>query len=249
MQQGTIEVHYQPIREVADGRLVGGEALLRWEHPARGPVPTALFVGLAEDFGLIDELGRFALDRACRDAARWPAADGVAPFVSVNLSVRQLRQAGLPAMVAATLAAHDLPASRLHLELTESALLDHEPTAIGTLAELRRQGVRIWLDDFGTGFSGLSHLRRVPVDGVKVDRSFVQDLASERADVTLTAAIVAMATSLGIEAVAEGVETEAQLEVLRGLGCGLAQGWLLGHPVPQSEFVGRIAAAGERPVT
>jgi diguanylate cyclase (GGDEF)-like protein len=249
MQQGTIEVHYQPIREVAGGRLVGGEALLRWEHPARGRVPTALFVGLAEDFGLIDELGRFALDRACRDAAGWPVADGAAPFVSVNLSVRQLRQAGLPAMVAATLVAHGLPASRLHLELTESALLDHEPAAIGTLAELRRQGVRIWLDDFGTGFSGLSHLRRVPVDGVKVDRSFVQDLAGERADVTLTAAIVAMATSLGIEAVAEGVETQAQLEVLRGLGCGLAQGWLLGHPVPQSEFVGCIAAAGPHPAT
>jgi diguanylate cyclase (GGDEF)-like protein len=249
MQQGTIEVHYQPIREVAGGRLVGGEALLRWEHPARGRVPTALFVALAEDFGLIDELGRFALDRACRDAAGWPVADGAAPFVSVNLSVRQLRQAGLPAMVAATLVAHGLPASRLHLELTESALLDHEPAAIGTLAELRRQGVRIWLDDFGTGFSGLSHLRRVPVDGVKVDRSFVQDLAGERADVTLTAAIVAMATSLGIEAVAEGVETQAQLEVLRGLGCGLAQGWLLGHPVPQSEFVGCIAAAGPHPAT
>jgi EAL domain-containing protein (putative c-di-GMP-specific phosphodiesterase class I)/GGDEF domain-containing protein len=249
MQQGTIEVHYQPIREVAGGRLVGGEALLRWEHPARGRVPTALFVALAEDFGLIDELGRFALDRACRDAAHWPVVGGAAPFVSVNLSVRQLRQAGLPAMVAATLAAHGLAPSRLHLELTESALLDHEPAAIGTLAELRRQGVRIWLDDFGTGFSGLSHLRRVPVDGVKVDRSFVQDLAGERADVTLTAAIVAMATSLGIEAVAEGVETEAQLEVLRGLGCGLAQGWLLGYPVPQSEFVGCIAEGGARPPT
>jgi EAL domain-containing protein (putative c-di-GMP-specific phosphodiesterase class I) len=224
--------------------MAGAEALLRWAHPQRGMVPPALFVGIAEDFGLIAEIGRFVLERACADAALWPASatDG-APFVSVNLSVRQLRDPGLPREIAATLARHGLPHSRVHVELTESALLDSEPLALTALAELRRLGIRIWLDDFGTGFSGLSHLRRVPVDGVKIDRSFVQELLTDRDDLALTSAIVAMAGSLGIEAIAEGIESEAQLEVLRNLRCDLGQGFWLGHPVPQHELVARMRKA------
>lgn len=237
MQAQQIALHYQPIREIGSGRVVGAEALLRWEHPARGAVDPALFVALAEDFGLIDELGRFALERACRDAAAWPAVDGGLPFVAVNVSVRQLRAEGLAALVTGTAARHGLACTRLHLELTESALLDQQPAAIATLSELRKAGVRIWLDDFGTGFSGLSHLRQVPVDGVKIDRSFVQDLGGERGDVTLTAAIVAMAASLGIQAIAEGIETVAQFEVLKGLRCDLGQGYLLGCPMPAADFL------------
>ena len=236
-----LDVHYQPIVELRSGRIAGAEALLRWGHPERGPIPPALFVGIAEDFGLIAELGRFALDRACADAARWPEAAGGAPFVSVNLSVKQLRDPGLPREIAATLARHGLPTSRLHVELTESALLESEPLAPTALAEMRRLGIRIWLDDFGTGFSGLSHLRRVPVDGVKIDRSFVQDLLSDREDLALTSAIVAMAGSLGIEAIAEGVESEPQLEILRNLRCDLGQGFFLGQPMPQADLLALLA--------
>jgi diguanylate cyclase (GGDEF)-like protein len=244
MAGGQLAVHYQPIVDLRSGRMAGAEALLRWAHPQRGMVPPALFVGIAEDFGLIAEIGRFVLERACADAALWPAggAEG-APFVSVNLSVRQLRDPGLPREIAATLARHGLPHSRVHVELTESALLDSEPLALTALAELRRLGIRIWLDDFGTGFSGLSHLRRVPVDGVKIDRSFVQELLTDRDDLALTSAIVAMAGSLGIEAIAEGIESEAQLEVLRNLRCDLGQGFWLGHPVPQHELVARMRKA------
>jgi EAL domain-containing protein (putative c-di-GMP-specific phosphodiesterase class I) len=130
----------------------------------------------------------------------------------------------------------------VHVELTESALLDSEPLALTALAELRRLGIRIWLDDFGTGFSGLSHLRRVPVDGVKIDRSFVQELLTDRDDLALTSAIVAMAGSLGIEAIAEGIESEAQLEVLRNLRCDLGQGFWLGQPVPHDELLARMRA-------
>jgi diguanylate cyclase (GGDEF)-like protein len=242
MAAGTLEVHYQPIIDLRSERISGAEALLRWTHPQRGLVSTSLFVSIAEDFGLIQELGRFVLDRACADAVRWPTG-GDPLFVSVNLSVRQLRDAGLPAQVAATLSRHGLPAARLHVELTESALLDSEPLALSALAELRRMGVRIWLDDFGTGFSGLSHLRRVPVDGVKIDRSFVQDLLTDRDDLALTSAIIAMAGSLGIETVAEGVESAPQLEVLRNLRCDLGQGFHLGHPMPASALLARLAAA------
>jgi diguanylate cyclase (GGDEF)-like protein len=244
LARGWLDVHYQPIVELRSGRIAGAEALLRWAHPDRGAVPPTLFVAIAEDFGLIAELGRFALDRACADAARWPEASGGAPFVSVNLSVKQLRDPGLPREIAATLARHGLPTSRLHVELTESALLDSEPLAPTALAEMRRLGIRIWLDDFGTGFSGLSHLRRVPVDGVKIDRSFVQDLLSDREDLALTSAIVAMAGSLGIEAIAEGVESEPQLEILRNLRCDLGQGFFLGQPMPQGELVALLSRGG-----
>ncbi len=236
MAARVLDVHYQPIVDLETDRIAGAEALLRWNHAERGLVPSSLFVAIAEDFGLIDELGRFALDRACRDAVQWPDVDGRLPFVSVNLSVKQLRQPNLPAQVESALRESGLPASRLHVELTESALLDDEPLALSALAELRRMGVKIWLDDFGTGFSGLSHLRRVPVDGVKIDKSFTQDLLTDRDDLALTSAIVAMANSLSIQAIAEGVESASQLEVLKGLRCDLVQGYWLGYPMSQSEM-------------
>jgi diguanylate cyclase (GGDEF)-like protein len=237
MAAGVLEIHYQPIVDLGGDRLVGAEALLRWQHADRGMVPTALFVGIAEDFGLIHELGRFAMRRACADAAQWPAVDGTVPFVSVNLSVKQLRQPGLPGEIATVLVETGLPATRLHVELTESALLEDEPLGLSTLAELRRMGVKIWLDDFGTGFSGLSHLRRVPVDGVKIDRSFTQDLLTDRDDLALTSAIVAMAGSLGICAVAEGIESASQLEILKSLRCDLGQGYFLGYPMRNVELL------------
>ncbi len=236
-----LEVHYQPIVDLARDRIAGVEALLRWHHPQRGLVPTALFIGIAEDFGLIGEIGHFVMRRACADAVHWPQPDGEPLFVSVNVSVRQLRQPGLPAEVAGVLRDTGLSPERLHVELTESALLDDQPLALTTLAELRRAGIRIWLDDFGTGFSGLSHLRRVPVDGVKIDRSFTQDLLTDRDDLALTNAIIAMATSLGIPAVAEGIESKAQLEILRNLGCDLGQGYWFGYPMKQADLLALFA--------
>ncbi len=238
MRDGALDVHYQPIYDVASGtELRGAEALLRWRHPERGLVPPSLFVALAEDFGLIDELGRFAMRRACVDAVTWSAVDGRELFVAVNISAKQLRRPGLVDEVASVLHSTGLDPERLHVELTESALLDDDPVALGALNLFRRLGVKIWLDDFGTGFSGLSHLRRVPVDGVKIDRSFTADLLTDHDDLALTSAIVAMAKSLGISAVAEGVESASQLDVLRGLKCDLVQGFWLSYPVDQVEML------------
>ena len=241
--EGQLEIHYQPIVSIETERVVGAEALLRWQHPARGMVPSSLFIAIAEDFGLIDELGMFAMSSACRDAVHWPTIDGRQPFVSVNLSVRQLRNPKLVAQVDEVLASSKLPPSCLHVELTESALLDDTPQSLGTLADLRRLGVKLWLDDFGTGFSGLSHLRRVAVDGVKIDRSFTQDLLTDRDDLSLTSAIIAMAGSLGIQAIAEGVESASQLEILRNLKCDLAQGYWLGYPMNQSDLLATLRSA------
>jgi diguanylate cyclase (GGDEF)-like protein len=246
MAGGQLDLHYQPIVDLERERIDGAEALLRWNHPQRGLVPSSLFVAIAEDFGLIDELGRFALMRALHDAAQWPEHGGQPLFVSVNFSMKQLRQPGLPAEVAAALKQAGVAPQRLHVELTESALLDDEPLALSALAELRRMGIKIWLDDFGTGFSGLSHLRRVPVDGVKIDRSFTQDLLTDRDDLALTGAIVAMARSLGIAAVAEGVESTSQLEVLKNLRCDLGQGYWLGYPMSQSELLATLRSERAR---
>ena len=200
------------------------------------------FVGVAEDVGLIDALGDFALRTACETAVRWPRSAGRAPFVSVNVSVKQLRNARFPARVAEVLADTGLAPDLLHLELTESSLLDGESDAIATLEALHGLGVKLWLDDFGTGFSGLNHLRRVPVSGVKIDRSFVADLMTDRHDVALTSAIIAMARSLDITVVAEGVESAALAELLRQLECPFGQGYWFGEPAHSEKLVERIIA-------
>lgn len=236
-QRGELQVLYQPICRVADRRVVGAEALLRWQHPERGTIPTPQFIAVAERTDLIGEIGPRVLRQACNAVAGWRVPTGrPAPFVSVNVSSRQLRDGDLPEQVAACLRESGLPASRLHLELTETALLRDVGLAADLLSRLHKTGVNIWLDDFGTGFSGLSHLRRVPVDGVKIDRSFVADVETDADDLALTTAIIAMARSLGIQAVAEGVETEGQFELLRERGCDLAQGYWLGYPVTAEEF-------------
>src|SRR5690606_23588896 len=175
------------------------------------------------------------------EALRWKR-DGEPPFVSVNVSPRQLRFGDLPSEVAAVLRETGLPPDRLHLELTETAVLGDEIQASALLARLRAMGVKIWLDDFGTGFSGLSHLRRVPVDGVKIDRSFIADVLRDPDDLALTSAIIAMAHSLGITVVGEGVENEGQYAVLRERGCDHAQGYWLGRPMAASELARRLVA-------
>jgi diguanylate cyclase (GGDEF)-like protein len=233
--RGELSLCFQPIYQMGNRRLVGAEALLRWQHPEFGSIEPSVFVEIAEQSGLIDGIGERVLREACNAAQAW-AHDGIAPFVSVNVSPRQLRSGELPDIVARALRDSGLDADRLHIELTETAVLGDELQISALLARLRAMGVKIWLDDFGTGFSGLSHLRRVPVDGLKIDKSFVADVLRDPDDLALTTAIIALGHSLGITVVAEGVETEAQYGMLRERGCDFAQGFWLGHPVPQVEF-------------
>jgi diguanylate cyclase (GGDEF)-like protein len=237
-ERGELSLVYQPIYRLMDHRIVGAEALLRWQHPEMGAVAPSVFIDVAEQSGLIETIGPRVLRAACAAAAHWNAHSDSeeAPFVAVNVSPRQLRNGDLPEEVASSLRDTGLPASRLHLELTETAVIGDEAHASALLAKLHRTGVKVWLDDFGTGFSGLSHLRRVPVDGVKIDRSFIADMQRDPDDLALTTAIIAMAHSLGITVVAEGVEKEAQFDILRDRGCDLAQGYWLGHPMSAAEF-------------
>jgi diguanylate cyclase (GGDEF)-like protein len=236
--RGELSLVYQPIYRLADGQLVGAEALLRWKHPEQGSIAPAVFIDVAEQSGLIETIGPEVLRVACVDAMRWHTQfeRGRGLFVSVNVSPRQLRSGELPNQVANTLRDTGLPAAQLHIELTETAVLGDELHASALLSRLRSTGVKVWLDDFGTGFSGLSHLRRVPADGVKIDRSFISDVLRDPDDLALTTAIIAMAHSLGITVVAEGVEKEGQYAILRERGCDLAQGYWIGHPVPAAEF-------------
>jgi len=237
-ERGELRLVYQPIFRTADRELVGVEALLRWQHPVLGAVPPSTFIDIAEQSGLIQTLGPRVLSAACREAQRWPRnAAGEELFVSVNVSPRQLRSGDLAAAVGQCLHASGLAASRLHLELTETAVIGDEMLAASLLEKLHRMGVKVWLDDFGTGFSGLSHLRQVPVDGVKIDRSFVADLQRDPDDLALTSAIIAMAHALGITVVAEGIEQQAQFELLSERNCDLMQGYWLARPLDSDHLV------------
>jgi diguanylate cyclase (GGDEF)-like protein len=238
--RGEMSVAYQPIYSLNDNRIRGAEALLRWHHPQLGAVPPSVFIEVAEQSGLIESLGRNVLEKACEDAAGWQPADGSEPFVSVNISPRQLRSGELPDVVGSALHNSGLMPHQLHLELTETAVLVDEAQASALLSRVRATGVKVWLDDFGTGFSGLSHLRRVPVDGVKIDRSFVADVLRDPDDLALTTAIIAMAHSLGITVVAEGIESEGQCEVLRERGCDQGQGFWFGRPMSAAELSGKL---------
>ena len=245
-ERGELSVAYQPIYGLAGARIRGAEALLRWNHPQLGMVPPSVFIEVAEQSGLIEALGRNVLERACSDASRWRTAEGDAPFVSVNISPRQLRSGELPDVVGSALRNSGLRPEQLHLELTETAVLVDEGQASALLSRVRGTGVKVWLDDFGTGFSGLSHLRRVPVDGVKIDRSFVADVLRDPDDLALTTAIIAMAHSLGITVVAEGIESEGHYQVLLERGCDLGQGFWFGRPMDAAELAGQLKPVAAR---
>ena len=238
--RGELSVAYQPIYTLADGRISGAEALLRWQHPHLGMVPPSVFIEVAEQSGLIENMGRNVLEKACEDAAKWQAGAAGKPFVSVNISPRQLRSGELPDVVSNALRNSGLLPHQLHLELTETAVLVDEAQASALLSRVRATGVKVWLDDFGTGFSGLSHLRRVPLDGVKIDRSFVSDVLRDPDDLALTTAIIAMAHSLGITVVAEGIETEGQYDILRERNCDLGQGFWFGRPMSAAELAAKF---------
>ncbi|UUY03433.1 EAL domain-containing protein [Svornostia abyssi] len=233
----TLHLAFQPVVELESGRVVDAEALARWTPPGGDPIPPNVFIPIAEDTGLILRLGRWVLQAACRHAVTWPDAGGLPIGVSVNVSPMQLQDAGFVDDVRAALGAAGLPASRLRIEVTESILLDDLETAIARLAELRELGVTAMLDDFGTGYSSLSWVQRLPVTSLKVDRSFVAGLADGAVDHAIVTATIGLARALHLGTVAEGVETERQREILRQLGCGRMQGFLIAEPMPGDLFL------------
>jgi diguanylate cyclase (GGDEF)-like protein len=233
-------LHYQPEIVLESGALFGVEALMRWQHPTRGLVAPGDFIPIAEETGLIVAMGEWALRTACAQAVAWPEGD--VPRVAVNLSARQLAQPELASVVADVLAETGLPGRRLMVEVTESTLLVDGELARETLLDLKRLGVTVALDDFGTGYSSLSFLRRFPVDIVKIDGSFVAGLGRDQEDTAIVRAIVSMAASLGLLAVAEGVERPEQAEALRVLGCDVAQGFHFARPAPADQLVGALQA-------
>jgi diguanylate cyclase (GGDEF)-like protein/PAS domain S-box-containing protein len=225
-------VHYQPIASIADGRIVGFEALVRWSDVRRGLVPPGAFISIAEETGLIVPIGHHVLRVACREARRWRDRVGESLSVTVNLSARQLVEPDLPHAVAAVLAESGLAPEYLVLEMTESMLIDDSETTLARLLALKALGVRLAIDDFGTGFSSLGYLERFPVDLLKIDKSFVDKVGLEHDESPLARAILGLGGALGMRVVAEGIETEAQWTRLRELGCELGQGFYLATPVP-----------------
>jgi diguanylate cyclase (GGDEF)-like protein len=230
---GGFELHYQPLVSLADNRVTGCEALLRWRHPNRGMIPPAEFIPIAEETGLINQLGEWVLTTACAEAATWPNDVKVA----VNVSPIQFRGQAFALKVAAALAASGLPAHRLELEITEAVLIRDDEAALAMLRQLRALGVRIVLDDFGTGYSSLSYLQRFPFDKIKIDRCFIKDVAEPDGSACIVQAVVNIAAARHMTTTAEGVETQAQLDMLRKLGCTEMQGWLFSPAKPAADLV------------
>jgi EAL domain-containing protein (putative c-di-GMP-specific phosphodiesterase class I) len=248
----VLSVHYQPIVAIADRSIVGAEALLRWNDPERGWIDPEHFIPIAEESGLIVSIGEWALDQAIAAAAGWPAvrAGGGYPQVAVNISARQLAQRSFCERLAAALERAGLAPERLSLEITESVLMEEAEAPMESVRELKRLGVGLILDDFGTGYSSLSYLNRLPIDVVKLDRSFVAPLlgGSARTTAAIVSGVVTMAEALGMTVVAEGIEDPAQVEELRALGCTYAQGFFFARPMPAAELDRLLRAGGHVPV-
>ena len=252
LERDELEVYYQPIVSLATGGVVGAEALLRWKHPRIGMIPPSEFIPLAEETGLIIQIGDLVLHQVCHQIRAWRDA-GLPPLhVAINISARQFRQEDLAGHVRSVLAETGLDGSALEFELTESMVMHDIENTLLTLRELKALGALLSLDDFGTGYSSLAYLKRFPIDTLKIDRSFVRDINSDSDDAAIAHAVIAMAHSLGLQVVAEGVETETQLELLRSYNCDRFQGYLFSRPVPAEEFSlllqngKRLAPAGEK---
>ena len=252
IERSELRLHYQPLVELDSGRVTGMEALLRWQHPIRGLVPPLSFIPLAEETGLILPIGRWVLETACQQVREWQRRYESARslVVSVNLSARQFAQADLVANVATILDHTGMSPANLELEITESVVMDQSETSIERLRGLRGLGVQLVLDDFGTGYSSLSYLRRLPLDTIKVDRSFVSGLGLDgreaAVDLPIVQAVISLAHGLGITVVAEGIEGAGQLECLRDLDCDRGQGYWFARPLPPEELEAVLAAAGDR---
>jgi len=236
-RRGEMRLLYQPQVELATGRIVGVEAVARWNHPMKGAIPPTVFIPIAEASGVIVPLGDWILAAACREAARWSGNRVLADAkISVNVSPIQLKQDGFAATVLAILKTTGLPPERLILEVTENVMLPRGHRSLRVLRELHDAGVRIAIDDFGTGYSSLSYLRRLPCDYLKIDRSFVSELPGDEGAAAIARAIVAMGRSLGMQTVAEGVETREQAEFLESIWCNEGQGYYYSHPLPAQDL-------------
>jgi diguanylate cyclase (GGDEF)-like protein len=240
--EGGFEIHYQPLVSLSSNQITGCEALLRWRHPERGMISPAEFIPVAEETGLITQLGEWVLATAFAEAATWPAHVKLA----VNVSPIQFRSETLALRVAAALAVSGLSPGRLELEITEAVLIHDDEVALAILHQLRATGVRIALDDFGTGYSSLSYLQRFPFDKIKIDRCFVTDIAAEGGSASIVRAVVNIATSRAMTTTAEGVETPEQREILRALGCTEIQGFLFSRPLPAADIRPLLAPAASR---
>jgi diguanylate cyclase (GGDEF)-like protein/PAS domain S-box-containing protein len=241
IERGDFLLHYQPVVDLRTGQVTGAEALLRWRDRRRGLVAPGRFVGLAEEAGLMDTIGRWVLRNACRQARRWQLVTGRALRVNVNLSARQLDQPGLAGEIAEVLAASELPPHTLVVEITEQIFMQDSEHVLVNLQELKDLGVRLAIDDFGTGYSSLSYLQRFPVDYLKIDKSFVDEIDAGGSKPALARAVIEIAHSLDLDVVAEGVEREDQLRPLQAMGCDLAQGYLFAKPLDVHGMAGLLA--------
>jgi EAL domain-containing protein (putative c-di-GMP-specific phosphodiesterase class I) len=236
IERDELELYYQPKIRLADGSLIGSEALLRWNHPQRGIVPPDQFIGIAEDSGLIIEVGQWVLHSACRMAREWNGAGKQLHKVAINLSARQFQSGDLVKIVGAVLEETGCDPEWIELEITESLLLEESGKVLEILEAFRAIGITIAIDDFGTGYSALSYLTRFPINTLKIDRSFIQTITSENYRAELVKSIISIGNSLHQIVVAEGVETVEQAKLLQSYGCQVAQGYLYSKPVTKSEF-------------
>jgi len=229
---GEFELNYQPLVNIRERKIAGCEALMRWRHPKRGLVSPAEFIPVAEEAGIVNQLGEWALRTACAEAVGW--RDDF--IVTVNVSPVQFKNDGLVQLVLSALAESGLPPQRLELEITESVLLHDNEDTLRVLHQIKKLGVRISMDDFGTGYSSLNYLRRFPFDKVKIDRSFIEHITGDASSLAIVQAVISIAKSRGIATTAEGVETKEQLELLRALGCTEMQGFLFSKAKPANEL-------------
>ncbi len=241
LANNELDLAFQPQIELAQGRIFGVEALVRWHHPQLGPIPPPRFIEIAESSGLILELGSWVLEQACTRAAAWPAtADHLR--ISVNLSPLQISRPGLEAQIERVLAMTGLAPERLILEITEGVLMHDTPATLALLGSLRRRGIQLAIDDFGTGYSSLSYLKRFAIDFLKIDQAFIQDIEHDEEDRAIIRGIVGLAQTLGLRIVAEGVETTTQHRFIETLGCQIAQGYYYSEPISETALLALLAA-------
>ncbi|HET9095690.1 MAG TPA: EAL domain-containing protein, partial [Candidatus Baltobacteraceae bacterium] len=245
VERNELRLHYQPIIDVTTNRLVGAEALVRWQHPARGLLAPDTFIGLAEETGIIEQIGEWVLAAACGDSAQWVTA-GAMEFISVNVSARQLESGDFPRTTLQTLGRLDFDPQHIELEFTESAVMRDRVHGAEMLRVLRAGGVRVAIDDFGTGYSSLAYLKQLPLNTLKIDRLFVRDITTSPYDAAIARAIIALAQSIDLRVIAEGVETQEQLDLLEALGCTMMQGYYFSKPVPPDRVPAFFVATPNR---